>query len=48
MPTDNSVIVESSYFSGDTEKKLVTIAKDNILYGLKRNEANGYVFWKNF
>lgn len=48
MPTDNSVIVESSYFSGDAEKKLVTIAKDNTLYGLKRNESSGYIFWKNF
>ena len=48
MPTDNSIIVESSYFTGDNEKKIVTIAKDNTLYGLQRNDPSGYVFWKNF
>ena len=48
MPNDNCVIVESAYCSGDTVKKLVTIAKDSTLYGLRAVDFGGYLFWKNF
>jgi len=46
MPTDNTIITESSYSVGDKERTLVTLVKDDINYGLKRTSADNFVFWK--
>lgn len=45
MPTDNMIITESVYVTGDSERKFFSLQKDEIAYELKPADG-GFVFSK--
>jgi hypothetical protein len=48
MPTDNMIITESVFSTGDEERSLVTLTKEDVNYGLRKTANSTFLFWKAY
>lgn len=48
MPTDNMIITESLFSTGDQDTTLITLTKEDINYGLRNTAQNTFLFWKAY
>ena len=46
MPTDNSIISQTSYNYGDVSNRFISLIKDTSFYGLHEIKGGNHIFWK--